>query len=129
MNDLKYAVRQLGKRPGFAAVGVFGLLSFTVAQRTREIGLRMALGARPGDVVRLVMGRGSAIVVMGVGVGLLVAMLATRLVRGLLLNVSPTDPVTLIGVVGLLAAVASVAAWLPARRAARIDPMGALRNE
>lgn len=112
-----------------AAVGVFGLLSFTVAQRTREIGLRMALGARPGDVVRLVMGRGVALVIVGVGVGLLVAMLATPLVRGLLLNVSPTDPVALIGVVGLLAAVASVAAWLPARRAARLDPMGALRTE
>jgi predicted permease len=111
------------------AVGVFGLLSFTVVQRTREIGLRMALGAKQGDVVRLVLRRGFALVAIGAAAGLVVALLATRLVRGLLVNVSPADPVTLIAVVGLLAMVALVAAWVPARRAARVDPMVALRAE
>lgn len=112
-----------------AAVGVFGLLSFMVAQRSREIGLRMALGARHGDVLKLVLGRGLALVAVGAGVGLVLALFATRFVRSLLVNVSPTDPVTIATVVGLLALVALIAAWLPARRAARVHPMDALRYE
>ena len=112
-----------------AAVGVFGLLSFSVTQRSREIGLRMALGARRGDVLRHVLGRGMVLVAAGAGIGLVLTLFATRLVRGLLVNVSPTDPVTLGAVVALLTVVASAAAWLPARRAARVDPMEALRSE
>lgn len=112
-----------------SAVGVFGLLSFIVSRRTREIGLRMALGAKRDEVQRLVLHRGLRLVALGTAAGLIVALLATRLVRGLLVNVSPTDPVTILAVVGLLAVVALVAAWLPARRAARVHPMEALRYE
>lgn len=112
-----------------AAVGMFGLLSFVVAQRTREIGLRMALGARQGDVVRLVLTDGVKLLGGGAAIGLVAALATTHVLRGLLHGVSPTDPVTLLVVVALLAGAALAAAFLPARRAARVDPMTALRYE
>jgi ABC-type antimicrobial peptide transport system permease subunit len=98
-------------------------------QRTREIGVRVALGAQPRDVLSLVMGQGLKLVLVGSFIGLAGALTATRLVSNLLYGVTPTDPVTLFSVVLLLVLVAVLASWLPARRAAKVDPMEALRCE
>jgi ABC-type antimicrobial peptide transport system permease subunit len=110
------------------AVGVYGLLAQAVGQRTREIGVRMALGARPGDVVRHVV-RGTAMsVVIGGVAGLGAAFILSRLVRHMLFQVSPTEPAIYAGVLVVVFAVALLAAYLPARRATRIDPVVALRS-
>jgi putative ABC transport system permease protein len=98
-------------------------------QRTRELGVRVALGAQPRDVLSLVIGKGLKLVLVGSFVGLVGALAATRLVSNLLYDVTPTDPVTLFSVVLLLVLVAVLASWLPARRAAKVDPMEALRWE
>jgi len=112
-----------------AALGVFGVFSYLIALRTREIGIRMALGAGRGDVITMVTGRAMQLVGLGVGLGLVAALTLDRMLRSLLFGVSPTDPPTLVGVTLLLAAVAYVACYLPARRAARLDPVVALRSE
>jgi len=112
-----------------AAVGLYGVIAYGVARRTREIGVRVALGARPRDVLSLVVGDGARLLGIGLGVGLALALAATRLLRGLLFGVSPTDPGSLIAVAVLLSAVALLACALPARRAARLDPVVALRTE
>jgi putative ABC transport system permease protein len=112
-----------------AAVGIYGLISYAVSQRTHEIGIRMTLGAGPEVVLRLVMGQGLGLVAMGVTIGLLGSWAITRLLTHLLFDVSPTDPTTFIGVSLLLAAVALAACIVPARRAMRADPMVALRYE
>ncbi|HEV2736269.1 MAG TPA: ABC transporter permease, partial [Longimicrobiaceae bacterium] len=112
-----------------AAVGIYGVLSFHVGQRTQEIGVRLALGAAAGDVVRMVLRQGLRLVAVGVALGLAAALAATRLLTGLLHGVSATDPATFLAVPALLAAVALLASWLPARRAARVDPMTALRTD
>jgi ABC-type antimicrobial peptide transport system permease subunit len=104
-------------------------MSYAVSRRTREIGVRMALGADPGSVLRLVVGQGMAVALVGAGVGLVLAFLLTRLMAGLLYGVGPTDPATYAGVAGLLLAAALLASYLPARRAARIEPTKALRAE
>jgi ABC-type antimicrobial peptide transport system permease subunit len=112
-----------------ASVGIFGLLSYTVAARRREIGLRMALGANPADVVRMIVRLGVGYAAAGAVIGLAVAVATTRWVAGALFTVSPTDPATLVAVTGLLIAVATMACWIPARRAARVDPIVALRSD
>jgi putative ABC transport system permease protein len=112
-----------------AAIGVHGLLSYTVAQRRQEIGIRMALGAGRGAVLRLILREGMAIIVAGLIGGLAGALALTRLLRALLFGVSPTDPLTFVVVATVLTAVALVATLLPARRAARVDPLPALRTE
>ena len=112
-----------------ASIGVFGLLSFVVAQRTREIGIRLALGAKPQAVVRMIIRGAGRMVVAGLGIGLVGALLMTSGLRHLLHGVGPADPATLAGVVGVLALAAFVASLVPARRAARVDPVIALRDQ
>jgi predicted permease len=112
-----------------ACLGVYGVLSFAVVQRTREIGVRMALGAQRRDVVSLVVNQGLKLVLVGSVIGLGAALAATRLVSSLLYGVTPTDPVTFAGVSILLVLVAVLASWLPAKRATKVDPMEALRYE
>jgi len=111
------------------ALGIYGVLSYIVTQRMREIGVRVALGARTGDVLMMFVGRGLRLAAVGVAVGLIAAAALTRLMQSVLYGITPTDPMTFAAVgVGLLA-VAALASWLPARRAARVDPMVALRAE
>ncbi|CAA9503645.1 MAG: Acidobacterial duplicated orphan permease (function unknown), partial [uncultured Solirubrobacterales bacterium] len=112
-----------------AAVGLYGIVAYVVRQREREIGVRVALGASPAHVVGLMLRRGMAPVLAGLAVGIPLALLATRLLRSLLYEVSASDPVTFVGVAALLAAVALVASWLPSRRAARVDPTVTLRAD
>jgi putative ABC transport system permease protein len=112
-----------------ATVGIYGVMSYGVSQRTREIGIRIALGATPRGVVRQVVGGGMRPALVGAAVGLAGAFLLTRLMAGLLYGVAATDAVTYVGVTLLLLAVALLAGALPARRAARTDPVTALRTE
>jgi putative ABC transport system permease protein len=112
-----------------AATGLYGLLSYSVTQRVREIGVRMALGATPRDVLRLVVGEGMALVAVGAVAGVIAAAAAGRLVTALLFGVSATDPATYAAVIAVLGLVASAACCLPALRAARVSPMSALRSE
>jgi putative ABC transport system permease protein len=112
-----------------AALGLYGVMSYSVALRTPEIGLRLALGAQPRDVVGLVVGHGMRIALAGVGLGLLAAAALTTLMTRLLFGVKPTDTLTFVAVAAVLAAVALLACWIPARRAARVDPTVALRYE
>src|ERR1700722_10289291 len=112
-----------------AVIGIYGIVSFSAAQRTREIGIRMALGGSARDVIRLILQQGVGMVMVGLGVGVLAALGITRVMTGLLVGVSPSDPLTYATVALLLAAVALLACWIPARRATRVDPGAALRYE
>jgi ABC-type antimicrobial peptide transport system permease subunit len=112
-----------------AAVGLYGLLSYAVSRRRREIGIRMALGAAPGDVRRLVLKDGLRLTAIGLVVGLVLAVAVTQLLRRLLFGVSPADPLTLIAIAALLGITAAIACAVPAMRATRTDPMEALRHD
>jgi predicted permease len=111
------------------AIGIYGVISYMVSLRTREIGVRMALGAAPGEIGRMVSRQGLTMAGAGVAIGLVTALALTRYLRTLLFEISPTDPLTLGGVAAILLVVALAASWLPARRAARVDPAVALRAE
>lgn len=112
-----------------AVIGIYGIVSFSTAQRTREIGIRMALGGSARDVMRLILQQGVRMVAIGLAVGLLAALGITRVMTGLLIGVNPSDPLTYATVAIVLSAVALLACWLPARRATRVDPGVALRYE
>ena len=112
-----------------ATMGLYSVMTYTVSQRTREIGLRMALGAQVRDVLRLIDCQGMRMVMIGLVLGLVGALALTRVFASLLLGVGTTDPLTFVGVAILLLAIALLACWIPARRAAKVDPLVALRHE
>jgi ABC-type antimicrobial peptide transport system permease subunit len=112
-----------------AVSGIYGVLAHSVAQRTSEIGVRMALGAAPADVLRLVFGQGGKMALAGIGIGLIASYLLTQFLRTLLYGVNPTDPLTFAAVAVVLLVTVLLACWVPARRASRVDPIVALRAE
>jgi len=112
-----------------AAVGIYGVVAFSVTRRTQEIGIRMALGAQRRDVLRLVVGQGARLALVGVAIGVVVSFVITRLISSLLFGVSATDPITFTAVAVILTAVALLASYIPARRAMRLDPNRALHYE
>jgi ABC-type antimicrobial peptide transport system permease subunit len=112
-----------------AAVGIYGVMSYIVERRMHEIGVRMALGAQNADILRLLLGQGMKLVALGVAIGLATASFMTRLISALLFGVRPADPVTFVMIAFLIAGVAALACWVPARRATKVDPMAVLRGE
>jgi putative ABC transport system permease protein len=114
---------------GLAAIGIYGLMSYSVNQRTHEIGIRMALGAKRKEVLRLVVRQGMVLAMSGVALGTAGALVLTRFLSSMLYAVGVNDPITLFSVAGLLSGVAALASFIPAWRAAKIDPMQALRHE
>jgi putative ABC transport system permease protein len=112
-----------------SSIGIYGVISYVVSQRTHEIGIRIALGAQQRDVLRLMLGEGMKMALLGVSIGIAVALGLTQLMVNILFGVSATDPLTFLGVATLLVVVALVACWIPARRATRVDPLVALRYE
>jgi putative ABC transport system permease protein len=112
-----------------AAIGIYGVISYSVTQRTREMGIRIALGATQHRVMKLVVSQGAALAVVGVGLGAAGALSLTRVIQGLLFNTSALDVPTFVGVGALLAGIAIIAAYMPARRAAKVDPVTAMRAE
>jgi ABC-type antimicrobial peptide transport system permease subunit len=112
-----------------SSIGIYGVISYLAGQRTQEIGIRMALGAERGNVLRMVLGQAGKMVLLGISIGVAAAIGLARLMASMLFGVSPWDPLTLVGVVLLLALVSLLACYIPARRATRVDPMIALRYE
>jgi putative ABC transport system permease protein len=129
----RFAMLALGVFAGFAlllaVVGIYGVISYSVAQRTNELGIRLALGARPIDVVRLVLAGGLKLALMGIALGLVLSFVVTRFLSSLLFGVRATDLFTFTALSVLLVVVSLVACYLPARRAAKVDPLVALRYE
>ena len=109
--------------------GIYGTVAYSVTQRTPEIGVRLALGARHAQVFKLILGHGLKVIILGLAIGLMGAFALSRVIRGLLFNVTPSDPVTFVVVSAILFLVAMIAASVPAHRATRVDPLIALRNE
>jgi predicted permease len=114
---------------GLAAIGIYGVVAYSVTRRTREVGIRMSLGAQRGDVLALILGEGARMAGLGVIIGIAVSLAITRLMSSLLFGVSATDPLTFVAVGALLSFAALLASYIPARRAMRVDPMVALRYE
>jgi putative ABC transport system permease protein len=112
-----------------AAIGIYGVMAYFVSQRVREIGIRMALGAKRGDVLRMVASRGMVLAGIGAAIGAAASLLATRLISGMLFGVSPYDPLTIVVFAAILTGAALAANYFPARRAAKVDPMVALRYD
>jgi putative ABC transport system permease protein len=115
--------------PGLAAIGVYGVVSYSVTRKTREMGIRMALGSRPVDILRLVMGEGVTLVLSGIVLGVIGALIGTRLIEAFLFGTEAIDGPTYLAISGIFVVVGALAAWVPARRAMRIDPTTALRSE
>jgi len=112
-----------------SALGIYGVMAYSMSQRTHEIGIRMALGAGTGNIIHMILRQGVKLVLIGVSLGLIGALVLTRLLVGFLFGVSSKDPITLFTVIGVLATIALLACYIPARRAAKINPMEALRYE
>jgi ABC-type antimicrobial peptide transport system permease subunit len=112
-----------------SAIGIYGMMAYAVSRRTREIGIRMALGARPGNMLKVILGQSMTLTLLGILLGLAGAFAVTRLMNSLLFGVTSTDPFIFAGVTALFCGVALLASYIPARRAARVDPMIALRYE
>jgi ABC-type antimicrobial peptide transport system permease subunit len=112
-----------------ASVGLYGVVAYAVAQRTRDLGIRMALGAESSDIYRVVLGHGVKLTSFGLIIGVVAALIMARMTQGVLFGVSTTDPITLGSVAAILATVALLASFIPARRATRVDPMSILRGE
>jgi putative ABC transport system permease protein len=133
MAQTSFALVMLGIAAGVALligiVGIYGVIAYAAAQRTREIGVRMALGAQIGDVRRMFVRHGLLLTATGIALGIAASIGVTRIMSALLFGVSPTDPMTYAAVSGTLASIALIATYLPARRAARVDPVVALRAE
>jgi putative ABC transport system permease protein len=131
--DRRFALELLGVFAAvallLAAVGIYGVMAYSFSQRTHEVGIRMALGAQRLDILRMALGEGMRIVVIGLASGLVGAAVVSRIFRSMLFNVAPADPITYFAVSAILAGVAIFACYIPARRATRIDPLIALREE
>jgi len=112
-----------------AALGVYGIVWYSVSQRAREFGIRVALGAQPGQIIAMVVGQNLRVIALGLAVGLLITIPATRLLGGLLYRVGPNDPTTFIAIAAILSAVAVVASYVPARRGTQVDPVVTLKTE
>jgi ABC-type antimicrobial peptide transport system permease subunit len=112
-----------------AAIGIYGVISYAVRQRNHELGIRIALGAQAHDVLRMILAEGLSLAMFGIALGLGAAVALTRLMRSLLFEVQPVDILTYVAISGLLLCAALLACWIPARRATRVDPMFALREE